>query len=147
MHTFTTCFFNYALRFGLIAIAPSPWWFLPIELFMQGPTYALTYTAIVAYADDLAPAGMSATMQGIAAGMSDGTGKSLQLSSQNYQEMLLSGYAIGSVIGGLLYRYVGGKATFQIFTGMALGCGVLHFALHKTILKRGSIRSGYETIK
>ncbi|KAJ3627703.1 hypothetical protein MTP99_015061 [Tenebrio molitor] len=130
VHTFTTCFFNYALRFGLIAIAPSPWWFLPIELFMQGPTYALTYTAIVAYADDLAPAGMSATMQGIAAGMSDGTG-----------------YAIGSVIGGLLYRYVGGKATFQIFTGMALGCGVLHFVLHKTILKRGSIRSGYETIK
>jgi len=71
------CFINYALRLGLISIAPSPWWILPVELVFQGPTYALTYTTVVAYANELAPPGASATMQGIAAGMDDGIGKSI----------------------------------------------------------------------
>lgn len=69
------CFINYALRLGLISMAPNPWWILPVEFMFQGPTYALTYTTVVAYANELAPAGASATMQGIAAGMDDGVGK------------------------------------------------------------------------
>ncbi|RZC41121.1 MFS 1 domain containing protein, partial [Asbolus verrucosus] len=121
VHCFTMCFINYAIRLGLISIAPSPWWILPIEFFMQGPTYALTYTTIVAYANELAPPGASATMQGIAAGMGDGTG-----------------YAIGSIIGGLLYTFLGGKNTFVVFTGLAVICGALHFILHQTILKTES---------
>lgn len=67
-------FMFYALRLALISFAPTPWWIVPIELTMQGPTYALIYTTIVAYANAIAPPGMSATMQGIAAGVDDGLG-------------------------------------------------------------------------
>lgn len=42
---------------------------------MQGPTYALCYTTIVAYASAVSPPGTSATVQGIVAGMDDGLGK------------------------------------------------------------------------
>lgn len=42
---------------------------------MQGPTYALCYTTIVAYASAISPPGTSATVQGIVAGMDDGLGK------------------------------------------------------------------------
>lgn len=73
-YTFTFCFICYALRLGLISLASNPWWVIPIELFMQGPTYALCYTTIVAYASKIAPPGTSATIQGIVAGMDDGFG-------------------------------------------------------------------------
>ncbi|XP_066141129.1 major facilitator superfamily domain-containing protein 6 [Euwallacea fornicatus] len=121
-HCFSMCFINYALRLGLISIVPNPWWILPIELVFQGPTYALTYTTIVAYANDLAPSGASATMQGIAAGMDDGIG-----------------YSIGSIMGGVLYKYIGGKNTFQVFSALGVLCSVSHLVLHKTYLK------GHET--
>lgn len=45
-------------------------------MFLQGPTYALCYSAIVGYAAAVAPPGLSATLQGIMAGMDDGVGKS-----------------------------------------------------------------------
>ncbi|XP_018318493.1 major facilitator superfamily domain-containing protein 6 isoform X2 [Agrilus planipennis] len=67
---FSICFVNYSIRLLLISLAPNPWWILPVELVMQGPTYALTYTTIVAYANAISPPGMSATMQGIAAVLS-----------------------------------------------------------------------------
>ncbi|CAG9836968.1 unnamed protein product [Diabrotica balteata] len=118
VHCFSMCFINYALRLGLLSVAPSPWWVVPIEFIFQGPTYALTYTTIVAYANELAPPGASATMQGIAAGMDDGFG-----------------YAIGSLLGGTLYKYLGGKPTIQIFSFIAVICSILHLVLHKTILK------------
>lgn len=118
VHCFSMCFINYALRLALISVVPSPWWVVPIEFVFQGPTYALTYTTIVAYANELAPPGASATMQGIAAGMDDGFG-----------------YALGSFMGGLLYKYIGGKHTLQIFSLIALACSILHSILHKTILK------------
>lgn len=76
-HSLTICFFNYALRLGAISLIPSPWWILVVELFMQGPTYALCYTTIVAYASEVSPPGTSATMQGLVAGMDDGFGKLL----------------------------------------------------------------------
>jgi len=46
---------------------------------MQGPTYALCYTTIVAYASAVSPPGTSATVQGIVAGMDDGLGKFLDI--------------------------------------------------------------------
>jgi len=42
---------------------------------MQGPSYALCYTTIVAYASAISPPGTSATVQGIVAGMDDGLGE------------------------------------------------------------------------
>ncbi|PNF40182.1 hypothetical protein B7P43_G08260 [Cryptotermes secundus] len=73
-HSLTLCFLAYSIRLGLISLIPTPWWVLPVELFMQGPTYAMCYTTIVAYASAVAPPGTSATMQGLVAGMDDGFG-------------------------------------------------------------------------
>ncbi|XP_030759296.1 major facilitator superfamily domain-containing protein 6 [Sitophilus oryzae] len=118
VHCFSMCFLNYALRLGLISIAPNPWWIIPIEFLMQGPTYALTYTTVVAYANELAPPGASATMQGIAAGMDDGVG-----------------YALGSILGGILYKYIGGKYSLHVFSAIGLLCSISHLVIHKTLLK------------
>ena len=73
-YCFALCFLNYALRLGLISLATTPHWIVLIEFFMQGPTYALCYTTIVAYASAISPPGASATVQGIVAGMDDGLG-------------------------------------------------------------------------
>lgn len=120
-HCLSLCFLAYCLRFGLLSLLPSPWWVLPVELVMQGPTYALCYTTIVAYASAVSPPGTSATMQGIVAGMDDGFG-----------------FAIGSLIGGFLYRWLGGAHSFKVYSFFALACSGLHFILfaqffsHKT---------------
>ncbi|KAF5299512.1 hypothetical protein FQR65_LT01095 [Abscondita terminalis] len=116
--TFSVCFISYGVRYALISIIPSPWWIIPIEFLLQGPSYALIYTTIVAYANAISPPGMSATMQGIAAGMDDGFG-----------------YAVGSVIGGILYKYIGGANTLKCFSALSILCGISYFIIHKTILR------------
>lgn len=75
VHCLSFCFFMYAVRLGLISMITNPWWLVAIEAFMQGPTYALCYTCIVAYASAVAPPGTSATVQGLVAGMDDGLGR------------------------------------------------------------------------
>lgn len=117
-YTFTFCFVCYALRLGLISLAPTPWWVFPVEFFMQGPTYALCYTTIVAYASAVSPPGTSATVQGIVAGMDDGLG-----------------FAIGSLIGGILYKKVGGATTLKIFSVLAAFSAFMYFILHILYLK------------
>lgn len=74
-HCLSLSFAFYALRLGLISMATNPWWLLPTEFFLQGPSFALCYTTIVAYASAVAPPGTSATMQGLVAGMDDGFGQ------------------------------------------------------------------------
>ncbi|XP_011164629.1 major facilitator superfamily domain-containing protein 6 [Solenopsis invicta] len=117
-YTFTFCFVCYALRMGLISLAPTPWWVLPVEFFMQGPTYALCYTTIVAYASAVSPPGTSATVQGIVAGMDDGLG-----------------YALGSLIGGILYKKVGGATTLRILSGLSAFSAFMYLILHILYLK------------
>ncbi|XP_031843125.1 major facilitator superfamily domain-containing protein 6 [Nomia melanderi] len=117
-YTFTFCFVCYSLRLGLISLAPNPWLVIPIELFMQGPTYALCYTSIVAYASKVAPPGTSATVQGIVAGMDDGFG-----------------FAIGSLIGGILYKLFGGVTTLRLFSSLAAVTALTYLILHLVYLK------------
>lgn len=106
IHCLSLCFFNYAVRLYLISVITNPWYLVPIELLMQGASYALAYTCIVAYASAIAPPGTSATVQGLVAGMDDGLG-----------------FAIGSLIGGQLYKNLGGKMSFRIFaTGALVTC-------------------------
>lgn len=64
VHCLTFCFFAYSVRLFLISTIANPWFLVPIELFMQGATFALCYTCIVAYASAIAPPGTSATIQG-----------------------------------------------------------------------------------
>ncbi|KAK0165199.1 hypothetical protein PV328_003736 [Microctonus aethiopoides] len=117
-YSFSLCFICYSLRLLLVSLAPNPWWIVFIELFMQGPTYALGYTIIVSMASAIAPPGTSATVQGIAAGMDDGFG-----------------YALGSLIGGILYHEIGGVTTFRVFSILALSAGIVYLLLYIKILK------------
>ncbi|XP_076650977.1 major facilitator superfamily domain-containing protein 6 [Halictus rubicundus] len=117
-YTFTLCFVCYSLRLGLISLASTPWWVIPIELCMQGPTYALCYTSIVAYASKIAPPGTSATVQGIVAGMDDGFG-----------------FAIGSLAGGILYKLLGGVTTLRLLSSLAAVTALMYLILHLIYLK------------
>ncbi|XP_047365966.1 major facilitator superfamily domain-containing protein 6 isoform X1 [Vespa velutina] len=117
-YSFAFCLLCYAIRLTLISLASTPWWVVLIEFFMQGPTYALCYTTIVAYASAVSPPGTSATVQGIVAGMDDGLG-----------------YAIGSLFGGILYKEMGGVITLQIFAAIAMLSALIYIFLHITYLK------------
>lgn len=97
------CFAMYAIRLYLISIITNPWWLVLVELFMQGASYALCYTCIVAYASAISPPGTTATVQGLVAGMDDGVG-----------------FAIGSLIGGQMYKNVGGVFSFRLLAVFAL---------------------------
>uniref|UniRef100_A0A1L8DEF4 Putative transporter n=2 Tax=Nyssomyia neivai TaxID=330878 RepID=A0A1L8DEF4_9DIPT len=112
VHCLSLCFFTYSIRLALISAIPNPWYLVPVELFMQGATYALCYTCIVAYASAIAPPGTSATMQGLVAGMDDGLG-----------------FAIGSLIGGQMYKRLGGRVSFRVFAAGALVTCIAHIIL------------------
>lgn len=134
VHCLSLCFFTYSVRLGLISIIPNPWWLVAVELLMQGCTYALCYTCIVAYASAIAPPGTSATIQGIVAGMDDGLG-----------------FSIGSLIGGQLYRYFGGARSFQMFSAAAFATFIAHIFLrpaskHETHISRIGYQSPTEQI-
>ncbi|CAG9805690.1 unnamed protein product [Chironomus riparius] len=115
VHCLSFCFFCYALRLFFISLISSPWHLVIIEILMQGCTYALSYTCIVAYAAVIAPPGTSATVQGIVAGMDDGLG-----------------FAIGSFFGGFLFQTVGGKKSFQIYACLAFVTCIAHILLRPT---------------
>ncbi|KAK9508984.1 hypothetical protein O3M35_006409 [Rhynocoris fuscipes] len=117
-HCLSMCFAFYTLRMALIAAIPSPWWIIPIEMFMQGPTYALTYTTVVAYASAVAPAGTSGTIQGIVAGMDDGLG-----------------FSLGSLIGGVIYKIYGGRILFILTAVLAFLCCITHSILFNAYFK------------
>lgn len=119
------CFAFYTIRLGLIAIIPSPWWILPIEVIMQGPTYALCYTVIVAYASAISPPGTSATVQGIVAGMDDGFG-----------------FSIGSMIGSVIYKYYGGRVMFACAAGLAFTSCITHTLLYTLFFKKSLQHEG-----
>lgn len=106
------CFAMYALRLYLISIITNPWWLVLVELFMQGSSYALCYTCIVAYASAISPPGTTATVQGLVAGMDDGVG-----------------FAIGSLIGGQMYKRLGGALSFRLLSGCALLTCITHIFL------------------
>lgn len=112
VHCLSFCFFMYFIRLALISVIPNPWWLVLIELFMQGSSYALCYTCIVGYASEVAPPGTSATVQGLVAGMDDGLG-----------------FCIGSLIGGQMYKRLGGTKSFRIFAVGALITCAAHIVL------------------
>lgn len=112
VHCLSFCLFAYAVRLFLISIIPNPWYLIPIELVMQGATYALCYTCVVAYAAAIAPPGTSATVQGLVAGMDDGVG-----------------FSIGSLIGGQIFQRYGGGMSFKIFSLIALISCIAHVIL------------------
>ncbi|XP_077290648.1 major facilitator superfamily domain-containing protein 6 [Arctopsyche grandis] len=115
-HTLSLGLFCYGLRLLSISLITQPWHFVLVEMFLQGPTYALCYATIVGYAASVAPPGLSATLQGILAGMDDGVG-----------------FCIGSLIGGLLYNSFGGKKSFLIMSLLAFAFALIHVIVSFTI--------------
>lgn len=110
--TLTFSLFCYGIRMMCISFIQNPWHLLFIEGIMQGPTYALCYSTIVGYAAHVAPEGYSATVQGIVAGMDDGVG-----------------FAIGSLVGGQLYSWLGGRTSFRVLAVTAVIGSGLHAIL------------------
>ncbi|KAL7738579.1 hypothetical protein ACLKA6_006878 [Drosophila palustris] len=128
VHCMSMCFFFYAVRLSLIAWIPNPWYLVGVELFFQGITYALCYTCIVAYASAVAPPGTSATVQGLMAGMDDGLG-----------------FSIGSLIGGLMFKRLGGRESFKYFAIAAMCTCVAHIVLRPLSRKRQYLpKTGYQ---
>lgn len=112
VHCLTLGLSLYGVRFYLISIIPNPWWLIPIEIFGQGCTYALTYTCIVAYASFIAPPGATATVQALVIGMDDGIG-----------------FGIGSLLGGHMLTRLGGRMSFKIIACVAAVTGIAHALL------------------
>ncbi|XP_062128613.1 major facilitator superfamily domain-containing protein 6-A [Drosophila sulfurigaster albostrigata] len=128
VHCMSMCFFFYAVRLSLISWIPNPWYLVGVELFFQGITYALCYTCIVAYASAVAPPGTSATVQGLMAGMDDGLG-----------------FSIGSLIGGIMFKRLGGRESFKYFAIAAICTCVAHIVLRPMSRKRQYLpKSGYQ---
>ncbi|XP_030387942.1 major facilitator superfamily domain-containing protein 6 [Scaptodrosophila lebanonensis] len=128
VHCMSMCFFFYAVRLALISWIPNPWYLVGVELFFQGITYALCYTCIVAYASAVAPPGTSATVQGLMAGMDDGLG-----------------FSIGSLIGGIMIKRLGGRASFRYFAIAAILTCIAHILVRPTSRKKQYLpRSGYQ---
>lgn len=48
----------------------------------------------------------------------------------------VTGYAIGSFLGGISYSYLGKSQTFQLFAAISLLCGIMHVLLQETVLKQ-----------
>ncbi|XP_075989324.1 major facilitator superfamily domain-containing protein 6 [Anticarsia gemmatalis] len=116
--TLTVSLFCYGVRMLLISLIRNPWHLVFIEGIMQGPTYALCYSTIVGYAAHVAPEGYSATVQGIVAGMDDGVG-----------------FAIGSLVGGQLYAWLGGRGSFRVLAAVAVLGSAIHAVLFYLVTK------------
>ncbi|KAG5313455.1 MFD6A protein, partial [Acromyrmex insinuator] len=126
-YTFTFCFVCYALRLGLISLATTPWWVLLIEFFMQGPSYALSYTAIISYANVITPIGASSTVQGLVQGVNEGLG-----------------FSVGSLIGGVLFKKFGGIMTLRIISVFAAFSALIYFVFHIFYFKQFKHKTGKE---
>ncbi|XP_071563593.1 major facilitator superfamily domain-containing protein 6-like [Temnothorax nylanderi] len=117
-YTIIFYFICYAIRWGLISLAPMPWWIIPIELIMHGPSYPLCLATISAYANVVTPPGTSATVQGVVQAMHDSFG-----------------FAVGSFIIGVSYKSFGGTITMRIFSAFAAFSALTYFIFHVLYLK------------
>jgi PPP family 3-phenylpropionic acid transporter len=85
------------LRLLAFAASSTPWQAILVQLF-NGLTFAVMWIAGVAYADEMAPAGLSATAQGMFGAMVFGVGA-----------------AVGGFIGGPLLVSIGGRGLFLVY--------------------------------
>jgi PPP family 3-phenylpropionic acid transporter len=108
-----------ALRSFLYVGMTAPWQVLVISL-LHGPTFAIMWTAGVAYAIKIAPKGLGTTALGVFSGTTFGLGS-----------------ALGALTGGWLYQHVSSTAPFW-WSGIAAILALLPFLwVHrKTIFRQ-----------
>ena len=107
--------------FAYVAMT-APWQVLFISL-LHGPTFAAMWTAAVAYSDEVAPAGLGATAQGLFSSVVMGFG-----------------VALGAFVGGFLYEASGALMAFQ-FAGWASLLALLIF----TWANRDAVKRPFQT--
>ncbi|XP_050439925.1 major facilitator superfamily domain-containing protein 6-A-like, partial [Adelges cooleyi] len=108
MNVFSLTFMGYAIRFILYSIIENPVVALSVEI-LHGITFALPYSAGVAYAAKLAPVGAEGTMQGLV-GMA----------------MKGIGIPMGNFVGGYVIKNLGIIDAFRIFgIGSLMVCIVI----------------------
>lgn len=118
-NSLTMCFLFFAVRFLALSFIPNPWWTLPIEMVLFGVTYAFSYCTIVAYVSTISSTKIRGTMQGIVSGCYDGIG-----------------YALGSLLGGVLITLYEMRVTFRIFGAIALATAIIHYILYMVYLRK-----------
>ena len=85
-----------AVRAFVYAFMPAPWWVLPVNLLLGGPTFALFWAGGVAEANRIAPVGLGATAQGALGSVMFGLGS-----------------AAGNFLGGAVFERYGGPVLMQ----------------------------------
>lgn len=51
---------------------------------------------------------------------------------------IFSGYSVGSLAGGLMYKALGGSMSFRVFSGFALACSLVHWLLYLLFFRNTS---------
>lgn len=85
-----------ATRAFIYAFMPAPWWVLPVNLLLGGPTFALFWAGAVAEANRLAPPGLGGTAQGALGSVMFGLGS-----------------AAGNFFGGIIFERYGAPPLMQ----------------------------------
>jgi len=125
INTMTMVLAAFGLRFLLYSFLTDPWMSLPIEV-LNGITFGIFYATMASYAHIIAPPGMEATMQGVVGAAFEG-----------------AGVAIGSLVGGAVYKAKGGVFMFRAFGIFSLACCLLHLVFQLTLGKSNAAnRSG-----
>ena len=72
--TMTVALGSFCVRYiGYSLVGAQPWWILVLEL-LHGPGFGLFYANMATFANNVAPTGAAATMQGVLGGIYDGFG-------------------------------------------------------------------------
>jgi len=106
------------LRMLLFATSGTPNLILVFQL-LNGLTFPAMWVAGVSYADENAPPGMSATVQGLFSAV-----------------VLGFGTAVGGLIGGLLLGSMGGRGLYLVFGTVVLTIVVIAALIHKRLLTK-----------
>ena len=62
-------------------------------------------------------------------------------------KLLLVGYAIGSILGGVMFEYLGSQSTLQVFSAFGLLCSIAHALLHRTVLRKELLEKSEEIVE
>jgi len=103
-----------AIRCMLYGVTSIPWMALAIQL-LQAVSYPLILVAGVSYADEIAPAGMGATGQGI------------------FNSAFMGiGFALGGFFGGVLSQYIGVQQMFLVIGAVVMIAAIVYGVLPRT---------------
>lgn len=116
-NTMTLVLGAFGVRFLLYSFITNPWYSLPIEI-LNGITFGIFYSTMTSYAHIISPPGFESTMQGIVGAAFEGLG-----------------VAIGSFVGGAVYKNYGGVFMFRAFGLFAIILCLTHAVVHVVLLR------------